>query len=616
MAQKRKQWKAGARRALRRHYWLFVALCLAAALIGVGFSPSVSVARARLLGVEESETNTGIAAWDVGAAVVRAWARSRADAQEGERPPQGADAAGGGQGAPEQEGVFGRSRGVLAFLINAVSSGAPVAAVWAAVCAVTRSRSAAEIVFTILSVLAFLFLEFFVINIYNVIYRRLFLEGRVYSRVPMQRFWFLLRVRRWCAAALTLLVTFLFTLLWSLTAAGGVIKHYSYWAVPYIVAENPSVAPRQAIRLSKAMMHGHKWECFVLDLSFLGWNVLSAATAGLVGIFYANPYKAAARCEFYTALRARAKEAQLPGSELLCDTYLFRRASTGLLRRTYQEAALTKPVVKPGRPAGVRSFLADNFGVLIGGGKAQRAYEETLEQQTRYAQELLCLEGKAYPSRLCPLWERGRRLAIERLHYMRRYSIWSLIVLFFAFAGFGWLWEVMLNFIVNGSFANRGVLHGPWLPIYGTGGVMILVLLYRLRSRPAAEFGAAVVLCGTVEYLTSVVLEATHGGARWWDYSGYFLNLNGRICAEGLLVFGVGALAIVYAAAPLIDTLVQKLPRRPVMAACIILAAAFTGDLVYSHFFPNAGPGVTDIGKDSAAHTAPECVRLEEWVEL
>ena len=62
--------------------------------------------------------------------------------------------------------------------------------------------------------------------------------------------------------------------------------------------------------------------------------------------------------------------------------------------------------------------------------------------------------------------------------------------------------------------------------------MLILVLLYRLRKRPALEFTAAVVLCGFLEYMTSLVMEISTGGTKWWDYSGYFLNLDGRICAE------------------------------------------------------------------------------------
>ena len=57
------------------------------------------------------------------------------------------------------------------------------------------------------------------------------------------------------------------------------------------------------------------------------------------------------------------------------------------------------------------------------------------------------------------------------------YSVSSLVLMFFTFSGIGWLWEVGLHLVVDGMFFNRGFMAGPWLPIYGTGGVLILVLL-------------------------------------------------------------------------------------------------------------------------------------------
>lgn len=75
------------------------------------------------------------------------------------------------------------------------------------------------------------------------------------------------------------------------------------------------------------------------------------------------------------------------------------------------------------------------------------------------------------------------------------------------------------------------------------------------------------VVCGGIEYLTSYVLELING-KRWWDYSGYFLNLNGRICAEGLLVFGVGGLVIIYVLAPLLDNLVQRMNHKLLVVLC------------------------------------------------
>ena len=152
-----------------------------------------------------------------------------------------------------------------------------------------------------------------------------------------------------------------------------------------------------------------------------------------------------------------------------------------------------------------------------------------------------------------------------------------------------------MHLVSYGEFVNRGALHGPWLPIYGTGAVLILTVLNRFRKNPALEFGAAIVLCGFLEYMTSLVMEIVTGGTKWWDYSGYFLNLNGRICAEGLLVFGIGGLAIVYIIAPVIDDLTGRLNERKVMAVCTALLVLFLADAVYSQIHPNTGEGVTDI---------------------
>ena len=157
----------------------------------------------------------------------------------------------------------------------------------------------------------------------------------------------------------------------------------------------------------------------------------------------------------------------------------------------------------------------------------------------------------------------------------------------------GWIWEVSLSMISYGCFVNRGVLHGPWIPIYGFGCVLILLLLKRFRMRPKVEFSMAVLLCGCIEYFTGFFLELTHNGQKWWDCTGYFLNLHGRICAEGLLVFGIGGMAFVYVIAPLIDNWVKEHLNKKLSAACLVLLLLFGADVVYSHFEPNVGEGVT-----------------------
>ena len=97
------------------------------------------------------------------------------------------------------------------------------------------------------------------------------------------------------------------------------------------------------------------------------------------------------------------------------------------------------------------------------------------------------------------------------LNYERAYSATSLILMFFLFSFTGWIWEVLIHIIEDGMIINRGLLLGPWLPIYGTGGVLILMLLKRWRSQPLITMGLIMLLCGTVEYITSIGLEFFSG---------------------------------------------------------------------------------------------------------
>ena len=115
------------------------------------------------------------------------------------------------------------------------------------------------------------------------------------------------------------------------------------------------------------------------------------------------------------------------------------------------------------------------------------------------------------------------------------------------------------------------------------------VVLKKLREKPALEFVAAMVLCGCLEYFSSWYLEMTHDGQRWWDYTGYFLNINGRICAEGLLTFGLGGLAIVYLLAPALDNLLSRIDARKLGIVAAVLLVLYCADQVYSAQHPNVG---------------------------
>lgn len=100
------------------------------------------------------------------------------------------------------------------------------------------------------------------------------------------------------------ILTQLYTFLWSLLfIVPGIVKALSYAMTPYILADNPDMSSQDAIKASQDMMNGHKWDLFVLYLSFLGWYILSAFTAGILAILYVNPYVATSVAGFYDAIK-------------------------------------------------------------------------------------------------------------------------------------------------------------------------------------------------------------------------------------------------------------------------------------------------------------------------
>ena len=99
----------------------------------------------------------------------------------------------------------------------------------------------------------------------------------------------------------------LFIFLWTLLFfIPGIIKSFSYAMTPYILADCPNVKARDALKLSMRIMAGHKWELFVFELSFIGWALLSALTAGILDIFYVGPYVQSATATYYLEVREEA----------------------------------------------------------------------------------------------------------------------------------------------------------------------------------------------------------------------------------------------------------------------------------------------------------------------
>lgn len=178
-----------------------------------------------------------------------------------------------------------------------------------------------------------------------------------------------------------------------------------------------------------------------------------------------------------------------------------------------------------------------------------------------------------------------------------RNDLMNYILIFFTCAFIGWLWEVAIFIVTTGKFVNRGVLHGPWLPIYGFGGLGIALFLQRFKKYPLVVFFASLIGCGLMEYLTAWYLE-TFKHLKWWDYSNQFLNLDGRICFSSVFCFGLCGLGITYILYPALVKLFNCIPYQFKKSLCAFLLLCFLVDFIYSSDVPNTGEGITDEVKE------------------
>ena len=101
---------------------------------------------------------------------------------------------------------------------------------------------------------------------------------------------------------------YLFSFLWSLLFfIPGIVKSYSYARTPYLLATHPEIGAKQALKVSMKLMNGKKGELFVLDLSFLGWILLSGLTCGVLSVFYVSPYQTTTKTLWMRQLVAQAE---------------------------------------------------------------------------------------------------------------------------------------------------------------------------------------------------------------------------------------------------------------------------------------------------------------------
>ena len=152
-------------------------------------------------------------------------------------------------------------------------------------------------------------------------------------------------------------------------------------------------------------------------------------------------------------------------------------------------------------------------------------------------------------------------------------AVQSYVLYFFFYSVLGWLYEVFLEVVVyRWGFTNRGVLLGPYCPVYGVGALVFLLAFSRLMAKrepawfrwvkPVLVFLGCMIAATAIELATSYLLEALTGAWPWQTYRDYAINFEGRIALSPSIRFGLGGLLFLYVLQPLFHRLVHSLSPR------------------------------------------------------
>lgn len=174
----------------------------------------------------------------------------------------------------------------------------------------------------------------------------------------------------------------------------------------------------------------------------------------------------------------------------------------------------------------------------------------------------------------------------------RREYIYLLTFYFFTASLSGFVWEILIFFVKEGHFRNRGFLYGPWLPVYGTGAVLMYLLLSKQKRHPIKVFLYSVLLGTFLELMIGWMLEH-FWDLRYWDYTGYLLNFRGYICLASALGIGIAGVLWICVFSGLLETLWFSVPEKIRKSVLFIILLLFILDCIAALIFPNTGRGIT-----------------------
>ena len=178
-------------------------------------------------------------------------------------------------------------------------------------------------------------------------------------------------------------------------------------------------------------------------------------------------------------------------------------------------------------------------------------------------------------------------------------DIAKLFIIFMFYSICGWIIEVVNVSVLEKKVVDRGFLIGPYCPIYGVGGLYIYIFLNKYYNDPVALFSLTVVECAILEYLTSLIMEKIFK-TRWWDYTDKKFNINGRICLETLVLFGLCGIISTYLVNPYLIKFINFINPSVLNVIAIVLAIILLVDSIVSfRIIYNFKSVANDVRKDS-----------------
>ena len=152
--------------------------------------------------------------------------------------------------------------------------------------------------------------------------------------------------------------------------------------------------------------------------------------------------------------------------------------------------------------------------------------------------------------------------------------------------------ESFYCYFKTNKFTNRGFLIGPYCPIYGFGVILIILLLTKYKNDPIILFAMSIIICSILEYMTSLIMELLFKN-RWWDYSNRKFNINGRICLETMIPFGIIGTFVFYILNPSVMYFVSLIPNTVLIVISIILLTIILIDLSLSFNIVSKTKGIS-----------------------